>query len=145
MDISQMAQEVTRFLLPFMPFLLKMGEASASEAAKKFGAAAWDKAQSLWSKLRPHAEAQPAAKEALQDSADMPGDTDAEAALRLQIKKLLSNNPTLADEINELWAKTRDVGSSVIASGERSVAIGGTASNSSIITGDHNRLRVDKE
>jgi len=53
MDVSQLAQVVTTFLTPFLPYLLKVGAKAAEEAGKKFGADAWEQAKALWGKLRP--------------------------------------------------------------------------------------------
>ncbi len=49
---SQLLQQLTTFLAPFLPYLLKAGEKAAEEAGKKFGEAAWEQAKALWEKLR---------------------------------------------------------------------------------------------
>jgi hypothetical protein len=49
MDPATVALGVSTFLGPFLPYLLKGGEEAAKEAGKKFGAAAWEKAQALGS------------------------------------------------------------------------------------------------
>ncbi len=53
MDVTTLAKDVAAFLAPFLPYLLKAGEKAAEEAGKKLGGDAWDKAKSLWGKLRP--------------------------------------------------------------------------------------------
>ena len=60
-----------------------------------------------------------------------------------QLEKLLENDPVLAHELAHLWEEVTATGSvsKVIASGERSVAIGRDAISSTIITGDQ---RIDK-
>jgi hypothetical protein len=97
-DIATLA----KFLTPFLPFLLKSGEKAAAEAGKLFGQDAWEQAKALWNKLRPKAEAKPAAKEAIKDAADNPDDEDVQAALRVQLKKLFKEDSTLTNEINRL-------------------------------------------
>lgn len=42
-----LAQKIGTFLLPFLPYLLKMGDKAAEEVGKKIGEAAWDKAKAL--------------------------------------------------------------------------------------------------
>lgn len=37
MDLVQLAQSVTGFLAPFLPYLLEAGEKATEGAAKKFG------------------------------------------------------------------------------------------------------------
>lgn len=138
MDISQLAQQLTTFLTPFLPYLLKAGEKAAEEAGKKIGGDAWERAKTLWAKLRPKVEAKPTAQEAVKDAAAAPQDQDAQAALRLQLKKLLAEDKTLAQEVARLWEDARAAGVTVVASGARSVAVGGDVSGSVIVTGDDN-------
>ncbi len=144
MDIQALAQQLVAFLVPFLPYLLKAGEKAAEEAGEKLGGEAWEQAKALWSKLRPKVEAKPAAHEATQDVAANPQDEDARAALRLQLKKLLAEDDALAKEVARLWSKTQAAGVSVIASGDRSVAIGGSVSGSTIITGDQSTVQQGK-
>jgi hypothetical protein len=76
-------------------------------------------------------EARPAALEAAQDAAAHPDDEDALAALRLQLKKLLAEDPALAQEMTRLVAQ--------ISASERGVAAQ-TIENSTVITGDRNAV-----
>jgi hypothetical protein len=130
------------YLAPFLPYLLKAGESAAGEAGKKFTAAAWEKAHTLWGRLKPKVEAKPAAHEAAQDVAQNPADADALAALRLQMKKLLEADENLKKEIAALWQEAEAAGVTVVASGERAVAIGGSADRAVIVTGDGMSSRV---
>ncbi|HHH42146.1 MAG TPA: hypothetical protein ENK56_09115 [Chloroflexi bacterium] len=140
MDPQTLAQQIVPFLTPFLPYLLKAGEKAAEEAGKKLGADAWEKAKSLWAKLRPKVEAKPAAQEAAQDVAADPDDEDAQAALRLQLKKLLAKDAGLAEEVARLWEEAQATDVTVAAVGNRSVAIGGNASGNVIVTGDRNQV-----
>ncbi len=141
MDVTTLAKDVAAFLAPFLPYLLKAGEKAAEEAGKKLGGDAWDKAKSLWGKLRPRVEAKPAAQEAIKDAAAAPQDEDAQGALRQQLKKILAEDEALAAEVARLWEEIKAAGVHVTASGSRSVAIGGDASGSVIITGDRNQVK----
>lgn len=134
MDISIL----TSFLAPFLPYLLKVGGIAAEGAINKFGSDSWDKAKNIWAKLSPKLEVKPAAQEAASDVAKDPQDNDAIASLRLQLKKLLNEDSTLANEIARLFEEAKQTGSvsNVIASGERAVAIGGNASGNTVSTGD---------
>ena len=136
MDIQTLSQQLTVFLAPFLPYLLKMGEKAAEEAGKKLGAEAWEGARALWTKLKPKVEAKPAAQEAAQEVAAHPEDEDARAALRLQLRKLLAEDESLAHEVQRML-DTPAV-RQVIASGDRSIAIGRDVSKSVIVTGDRN-------
>ena len=98
MEIQTLAQNVVQFLTPFLPYLLqvgkKAGEKAIEEVGKKFGSETVEKAKSLWGKLRVNKNVERAA----QDVAAMPDDPDAQAALRLQLKKLLKANESLAKD-----------------------------------------------
>lgn len=136
MDPSQLSP----LLAPLLPYLLKGGvelaKSAAGELGKKLSADSWDGLKRLAEKIQQ--KAKPALQEALTDAANAPTDEDALAALRLQLKKLLAEDPDLAAEAARLLAGMQP-GSAVIAGGNRSVAIGGNASGNVIITGDNNK------
>jgi hypothetical protein len=140
----QLPAQLVQFLAPFLPYLVKGLKLAGQEAAKALGEKAgeqgFEQAKTLWDKLRPKVEARPAALEAAQDAATHPDDEDALAALRLQLKKLLAEDDSLAQELARLLEQTRPAGQTVIASGERSVDIGGDVSGSVIVTGDRNKI-----
>lgn len=141
MNVAILAKEITAFLAPFLPDLIKMGEKAAEEAGRKLGGDAWESAKALWRKLRPKVEAKPAAQEAVKDLAAAPKDEDAQAALRLQLKKILAEDETLASDVARIWKKAKAGGVMAIAMGDRSVAIGGSVSDSVIVTGDSNQVK----
>ena len=132
--------ELLLFLTPLLPYLLKASEKATEEAGKKLGSEAWEQAKALWGKLCPKVKAKPAAQEAIADVAANPQDEDALAALRLQLKKILGEDPALAAEVACLLEEAKAVGATVSVSGDRSIAIGGDVSNSTIITGDSNKI-----
>ena len=86
-------------------------------------------------------ETKPAAQEAVQDVAKAPEDADAQAVLRLQLKKLLAEDEALAREVAQLWEEARAAGVVIIAAGQRSVAAL-SIEGSTIITGDQNVARA---
>jgi hypothetical protein len=132
MDVAGLAGQAAAALGPALPLLL--GKA-VDEAGKEFGKEAWDQVRALWEGLRPRIEARPAAKEAADDVANHPDDEDARAALRLQLKKLLSEDPALGQQVARLLEQRSGPSIEVHASGERSVAAY-NVSNSTISTGD---------
>jgi hypothetical protein len=142
-DVLLLAKESVAFLAPFLPYLIKSGEALAEEAGKKLGeqagAGAWEKAKSLFGKLLPKVESKPAAREALEDVAANPNDEDTRAALRSQLKKLFAEDEAFAQEVQKIQNDVKQSGVNVAAIGERSVAIGGPVNNTTIITGDSNK------
>ena len=138
MDISAIVADAAQVLAPVLPYLLaKTADVAAGEAIKKVGKDTWGLAQRLWDKLRPAVEAKPSAGEAARDLAAKPDDQDRQAALRVQLEKLLEADQALAHEIARLVDEGRRAGLTVVASGDRSVAAGGDVSGT-IITGDGN-------
>lgn len=135
MDVGQLIA----FLAPFFTPLLTRTEEAVGNAVAGFGEAAWQQAVKLWDRLADRVEERPAAQEAVQDVAAEPGDEGARAALRWQLEKLLTADPALGEELAGLWREGAAAGvtvTTVTASGERSVAIGGNVSGGSVSTGD---------
>ena len=141
MDIGALASSLTAALVPLLPYLLKAGEKAAEETGKAVAGQSWEWAKSLWTKLKPEVEAKPAALEAAHDAAQSPEDEDLQAALRVQLKKLLTEDQSLAEEVSRWLDQGQAAGITVTASGERSVAIGGKVKGSTIVTGDQNKVK----
>jgi hypothetical protein len=136
MDIGALASSVTTALVPLLPYLLKAGEKAAEETGKAAANQSLEWGKSLWSKLKPKVEAKEAALEAAQDVAHAPEDKNLQIALQVQLQKLLTQDQLLAEEVSGWLEQGKAAGITVTASGERSVAIGGDVSGSTIVTGD---------
>ena len=108
MNVALISNSLTVFLSPFLPYLLKVGEKAVEDVGSKFGAATWEKAKVLWTKLKPKFAAKAAAMEAAEDVGQAPDDEDAQASLRLQLKKLLTQDEALATEIAELMQEKQE-------------------------------------
>lgn len=93
---------LTAVLIPFVPYLTKVGEKAAEEAGQQFGQKTWAWAQQLWDLLRPKAEEKPSLKEAIEDVSQQPENDDAQASLRNQLKKLIQSDPDLAAQLEQL-------------------------------------------
>ncbi|MGJ5806051.1 hypothetical protein ACSCB1_44290 [Streptomyces europaeiscabiei] len=92
--------------------------------------------QRLLDKLLRRSSAQEAAEEnalasAIEDLSDNPEDSDLQAALRVQLKKLLLSDPQMISEISEIMDQS---GISIVASGDRAVAA--YTINGGVSTGD---------
>lgn len=150
MDYALLAEALTIFLAPALPYLLSAGEEAGKEAAKKIGADGWTKAKDLWGRLSPAVEEKPAALEAVEDAVAAPEDADAAAAMRLQFRKILSADPDLAMEVSALLeqagagthvhAEVRGSGAvaqgqGAVAAGAGGVAVGRDVQGSVIVTG----------
>ena len=97
MDIVALASSVTTVLGPLLPYLLKAG---AEETGKAVAGQSWEWAKLLWTKLKPTVEANPAALVAAQDVAQAPEDHELQTVLRVQLRKLLTEDQSLADEVS---------------------------------------------
>jgi hypothetical protein len=87
----------------------------------------------LLRRLRGREESRPSLERAVADLADRPGDEDAAAAVRLQIRIALEADQRLAADLATMLPAT-----AIVASGERSVA---TYDNSGVIaTGDNAQI-----
>jgi hypothetical protein len=139
MDVTMLANKLVEVLAPFLPTLLRFSKESAAMVRRQFGAEAWDYAEALWDRLGASIMDQPAALEAARDAAAAPDDGDARAALRVQIRKLMEADQTLSSELRSLLDERPggvDASVTVTSSGDRSIAVGGDAKGSHLMTGD---------
>lgn len=86
--INVMAATAIGFL---SPYLAKAGEATA----KKIG-------EDIYQVLKAHFDKKPAAQEALTDLEKSPNDSDFQAALRVQLKKILAEDEVLVIQLRRL-------------------------------------------
>lgn len=100
MDVSILVS----FLAPFLPFLIKVGEQASEEAGKQLGSDAWAKAKKIWEKLKPKVDNKPI-QETIADVASQPEDADFQAALRVQLKKMLNQDTDLSNELDLLMQR----------------------------------------
>lgn len=135
MDVSALVS----ILSPCLGVLLAGANAMAQEIGQGIGTDLLTHAKRLWAKLGPHVKSKPGALEAAEDVAQHPDDKRTRAALELQLEKLLSAQPALADELAPLVREA--VAAGVVAFGSRSVAVGGNISGGTIVTGDNAVIR----
>lgn len=102
MDPKILADALTTFLAPAMPYLVSGGGELVKEAGETLAEKAPEWIKGLWAKLRPKVEEKPAAAEAVQDVAKAPEDADAQAALRIQLRKILEADAPFAAEVAKL-------------------------------------------
>jgi hypothetical protein len=152
MDLKLLVDALQIFLAPALPYLLTAADKATGEVGKQVGGAALEKAKTVWGKLRPAVEARPAALEAAQDAAKAAPDADEQAAWRIQLRKILENDPELAQELQNLVKPQQHYqaqvqgggaiaqGTGAVAAGAGGIAMGGSVQGSVIQGG-----REDKE
>jgi hypothetical protein len=140
MDYPQLSAQLVQFLAPFLPYLVKGLKLAGQEAAKKLGEKTgeqgFEQAKTLWDKLRRKKNVEQVA----QTVAALPDNQALREALREEIARALAEDDSLAQELARLLPQSGPAGQTVIASGDRSVAIGGSVSGSVIVTGDRNKI-----
>lgn len=147
-DAAALAKIVTSLLTPAIPYLLTGGEKAWGEASKKIGTDTWEWAKTIWTKLVSRSKSKSGETEknteivkAATEVAKNPSDEDAQAALRLQIKKLLTDDPELGLEIekalNEVKASSTQTN---IRIGGVDIAGGATVTNMGNIVGGNQTM-----
>jgi hypothetical protein len=149
MDPKLLADAVTIFLAPAMPYLVAGGKEVVRTAGKKLSEEGLEIAKKLWGKLRPKVEATPQAQGAAADVAGDPEDADAQAALRRQIRKILEADPALASELDQLVKESKTTnqaavygsgaiaqGPGAVAAGAGGVAVGGSVQGDLLVGGE---------
>ena len=105
-DVGQIAATTVTTLAPFTPLLVEVGKAGAQKftevIAKKGGEAAWNKAQSLWKKLKAHFGDDPEVNGALSLVAVKPEDESRQTLLAEVLGTRLQAYPEVAEEIFNL-------------------------------------------
>ncbi len=103
MEIIAISTAVASALIHALPHLTNSaGESAVKAAGGKLGEQAFELAKRLWQHLRPKIEASPAAMEAVKDAAADAEDPDNKEALRIALKKILTNDPALAELLSKL-------------------------------------------
>jgi len=93
---------LTTLLTPFLRMLSKGSLEVAKGTASEIGKDGWQKIKQVWQAIWSKAEQRPSLKEALEDATATPDDPDSQAALRLQLKKLLADDPELVATLTEI-------------------------------------------
>jgi hypothetical protein len=125
LDTVALAKIITSLLSPAIPYLIKGGDQAWGEASKKIGADTWELTKTIWmkfasSKSKPNGEEKTIEViKAATEVANNPSDEDAQAALRFQIKKLLTEDPELSLEIYKVLNEAK------ASSSQTSIRIGG--------------------
>lgn len=142
-DVTTLAHTVAPYVIAAAPYLRNLSRVAGEEAVKeiskdatkKLGEGSWGLAKSIWQKLSgTKPETQAALDSALSDIADDPDDTDTHAALRVKLRKVLKEDPSLAEELARLIREAK----STNIEGDRNVTFGDNASNNVVTTGDGN-------
>ncbi len=148
LDTVALAKIVTSLLAPAIPYLIKGGEQAWGEASKKIGADTWGLAKTIWMKFISPSQSQPGGEskntevvKAATEVANNPSDEDAQAALRFQIKKILTDDPELGVEIekalNEAKAASAQINTRI---GGVDISGGATVTNSGNIVGGNQTI-----
>ena len=139
MDITLISKMVIDILSPALPFLLKVGENVTSDAAKKIGSDSWRRASEIWNQLSTNHSSGEKFKEACKDYLEDVKDPDAEAALRLSIKKILNEDRELLSHLSHKFENQSGINKTVTSSNS-SISAGENIIGSKIVIGNRNRV-----
>lgn len=147
-EIPALVSSAWTMIQPYLPVI-------ATKAAEGLGQTAVAK---VWTTIEKRFEAKPAAQEALTDLLKTPQDADLQGAFRSQLKKLLEEDLSFANNLASLLDaagsdyKAQVIGDGASAQGDGAIAlgkgavhIGGNASNNTIITSDKNSVNSDRQ
>ena len=109
MDFRQIATEVTVFMTPFFPYLMLGAEGVAKEIGEKFGESAWDKAKSLWDRIRNITNSDPKLNSATIGLAEDPNDNDYRLIFAKSLAKQLEKSPELANDLIDLMKNDESI------------------------------------
>ena len=133
MDLMQLAQSVVAIILPLVPRLLgKAADKAAESVGAELGKVALGRASEVWTRLV-QSDHDGKLIDSANEVAASPNDPDAEAALRLRIRRLLEQDEALRADL-AVMAPAAASGNTAIASGDAAVAIGGAANQAFITT-----------
>ncbi len=106
LNITQVATAAVTALAPFTPYLLELGKAGGKKLveviAEKGGEAAWQKAQTIWGKLKNRFGEDPEVTSATTLIAVDPEDEDRQATLIKVLSERLEDDQNLAQELFDL-------------------------------------------
>jgi hypothetical protein len=143
-DIALISTGAWTVLQPYLPVL-------ATKTAEAIGSKVPEAVGKIWNAIQNKFDTKAAAKEALEDLLKSLNDADTQATFRQQLKKLMAEDESFANELSKLLEAAGDTykatltgggaiaqGTGAKAVGERGVMIGGDVSGSNIVTGDEN-------
>jgi hypothetical protein len=137
MDPGAIAAGLVSVIAPFLKAFMRGVSDQAEKASEPDGGRLREFAARIWRKLQPDVERTPAALQAAHEVADRPDDEDWQAALRVQLKKLLEEDPALAEELASSLEEGQREGvvTDVVIHGDVRVDHGGVAAGHDV-TGD---------
>ena len=149
LDLAILTTSAWTVLQPYVPIL-------ATKAAEKIGEKVPEAVGKVWETIKKKFDTKAAAKEALEDLLKSPEDADTQAAFRQQLKKVMAEDETFANDLSKLLEaaggtyKASLAGDGAIAQGpgakavgKGGVMIGGNVNGSNIVTGDNNLIEDD--
>lgn len=102
------AATLTAFLVPFLPFLMKIGDKVTETAVAKFGEDAWNRAKLIWAKLSPVVAAKADAQDAATRVVAKPDSEARQSVLQEELAALLAENRDLAAAIAQIMQNASD-------------------------------------
>lgn len=106
MEIAELAKQITILLAPTMPDLQRVQGKTSEEVSESLRTDSLESVQELWQRLRPRLEGRASAMDAVADLVSEPDNPDVQAAFRVQLRKILIDDPALASDLAGFLEKT---------------------------------------
>lgn len=139
MDVTALTPLILPYLIRYLPTMIEAGKVVGGKALEKVIDGTTDEVWKLavpWiRKLLRQIEDRPAALQAAQRLAVSPENADYQIALEAELGGILAADQALAVEIKQILDQANAAGGSYIIADRGGVAIGGSAKDSTIITG----------
>jgi hypothetical protein len=98
MNYNDLAHKLVEILAPTLPVLLRVRERAIDTISEEV----FKQAQKIWEKLHAKIQANAPSKNAVEELARDPENTDWQEALGLYLQKVLAQDPQLASEISQI-------------------------------------------
>jgi hypothetical protein len=121
-----------------VPYLMEAGKGFAKNAGEKTA----EKAGELYDWIKAKIAGDKYAEQTLARVEEQPDNADRQATLKAVVSEKMKADPDFARTLERFVEEIKALGGApVTASGDRSVAIGRDVSNTTIVTGDKNKIR----
>lgn len=135
-DAQALAQQVSTALQPYIPFF-------SLEAAKAAGKNVPDAIGKVWDLVKGRFAKKPTAEEALRDLLKNPNDPDLQAAVRVQLRKLLEDDAEFGKELRPLAeaAASQTMTNQADVKGDSNVVVQGIGNTVSYSAADESKKK----
>jgi len=124
MESSELAQIITRFLQPALPYLLRTSAEKMEEAMTQFGDQGWQHYQMIWGKIQETGIPATDPQKAIQERTASTDDTPLQAELYQQLEVMISQDSSFAAALLRVYDQALQAGMEAVHDHPIAVLIG---------------------